>query len=491
MDRNRGWRGSSHGQYRASGGKRCLSRAVGGTIRAAPHRLCSQLKSWFWFRPPGLCLASTVFAPLPSNDEDEPWVSNPKPTTQSRSSPRRNARERFQKTQNRFKIPPALSTPPKAHTFALSMPPRHSSDASSQSTWTTTSRPVFKPSEFARKFCQKYFRHRLVGLAHLGFFAAGFSETEGGSSHNSARKLPPIEDRYSTRRRPFSSLKDVFNLRDEPTVSADHKSDTGAADGSGDAFPESDNCTSPHEGSTCSSTSIHSSNVYVDDDAVAMIEDDAENARHARRQRDAKEAAYFRAKATANGVLVLRTEDIVPGRWKSLSRYLRSHSDVTSLRLQGVEITTKELAALGDSLAHLEHITLCGNSIGLNDGAVEVLCATLLCSTVLESAAIERNSICDRHVPALIRLIEEHKTLRELSLCWNGIGDQGADKLAIALEKVRYHVSTSLRRVDLSYNCLGMLGRRRLQVCTRHWNDLYGEPLCVLWKQHQPRTRAH
>lgn len=76
--------------------------------------------------------------------------------------------------------------------------------------------------------------------------------------------------------------------------------------------------------------------------------------------------SHFARKVTAHGVLVLRPDDIKPGRWEDLSSYLKKTRQVKSLRLQGIEITVKELKILGESLKQIRHITFCDNSIGLN-----------------------------------------------------------------------------------------------------------------------------
>jgi hypothetical protein len=140
--------------------------------------------------------------------------------------------------------------------------------------------------------------------------------------------------------------------------------------------------------------------------------------------------------------LVLREGDITPHQWKArvvarasrkppgaythtlgcaqqeLSDFLSSCPHVKSLRFQGVEITAEDANKLGDGLKQIRNITFCDNSIGLNEGSLEVLVALLLCCGMLESTSIIRNSLSDDHVPHIIDLLSRHMTLSHLSLSW-------------------------------------------------------------------------
>ncbi|GAB5372661.1 hypothetical protein AAMO2058_001683800 [Amorphochlora amoebiformis] len=233
----------------------------------------------------------------------------------------------------------------------------------------------------------KFFGSRCVGLAQLGMFAA-------------------VHINPAAKRKPFKNLNDIFNLREDPvqkpTARSSHESKEGKIREPVDRAP-------------------------------LKLEG----------------ISYFDRKVTDNGVLVLKSEDIAPGRWEALSAYLKETPSVKTLRLQGVEITTKELKIIGASLKEIRHITFCDNSIGLNQGAFDVLCATLLCCGLLETTSIVRNSLTDCHVPQIVNLMTKHSSLKELSLCWNGIGDEGALQLAKALQDMGQAVTLSLRVLDL------------------------------------------
>eukprot|EP00470_Lotharella_oceanica_P005241 CAMPEP_0170174956 /NCGR_PEP_ID=MMETSP0040_2-20121228/8120_1 /TAXON_ID=641309 /ORGANISM="Lotharella oceanica, Strain CCMP622" /LENGTH=369 /DNA_ID=CAMNT_0010416789 /DNA_START=89 /DNA_END=1195 /DNA_ORIENTATION=- len=264
----------------------------------------------------------------------------------------------------------------------------------------------------------KFFGSKCVGLAHLGMFAAAHIPGE--------------------QRAPFRNLNDIFNLGDE-------ESEVKEAVG-----PMGKSCFSEKYEETSS------------EETVAAKEEKKET------PISSSDVAYFEAKVTNGGVLVLRSEDIAPGRWEALSSYLKDTPSIKVLRLQGVEITTKELKIIGASLKEIRHITFCDNSIGLNQGAFDVLCATLLCCSFLESTSIVRNSLDDGHVGQIVNLISKHNSMKELSLCWNGIGDTGAMQLAKALQDMSR--AMTLKLLDLSYNCIGDIGRQHLRSCSdKYW----------------------
>lgn len=278
----------------------------------------------------------------------------------------------------------------------------------------------------------KFFGSKCVGLAHLGMFAAAHT--------------PGIQHQ---KREPFRNLNDIFNLADDTDF---------------EAVSVRGSTRKPYFADNVDTKSSDPPNVV--EDAFNSVGKDEE--------------AYFDTKVTRSGVLVLRSEDIAPGRWEALSAYLKKTPSVRILRLQGVEITTKELKIIGASLKEIRHITFCDNSIGLNQGAFDVLCATLLCCSFLESTSIVRNSLDDGHVPQIVNLVSKHSSLKELSLSWNGIGDKGAIHLAKALEDMSQAVTLSLRLLDLSYNCIGVIGRQHLRAVTdKYWRNVLGEPLCI------------
>mmetsp|Transcript_1674 Transcript_1674/g.3176 ORF Transcript_1674/g.3176 Transcript_1674/m.3176 type:complete len:393 (+) Transcript_1674:495-1673(+) len=274
----------------------------------------------------------------------------------------------------------------------------------------------------------KFFGSKCVGLAHLGMFAAAHTPGE--------------------QRAPFRNLDDIFNLGEE----SDLKEALG---------PMKKSCF----GGKYEENSLK--------ETVTIKEEKKKDSRAS-----SSDAAYFEGKVTNGGVLVLRSEDIAPGRWEALSSYLKDTPSITVLRLQGVEITTKELKIIGASLKEIRHITFCDNSIGLNQGAFDVLCATLLCCSFLESTSIVRNSLDDGHVGQIVNLISKHNSMKELSLCWNGIGDTGAMQLAKALQDMSR--AMTLRLLDLSYNCIGEIGRQQLRCYNdKYWKNVYGDPVCI------------
>mmetsp|Transcript_755 Transcript_755/g.954 ORF Transcript_755/g.954 Transcript_755/m.954 type:complete len:414 (+) Transcript_755:94-1335(+) len=289
----------------------------------------------------------------------------------------------------------------------------------------------------------KFFGKRCVGLAQLGMFAA---------AHN----IP--EDDEAKERKPFQNLDDIFNMGDRKGKVERKRTAEGTPRKSPAADSRSAARAHPEQKTSTGATN---------------------QTPHPSKE----DIMYFEKRVTSGGVLVLRSEDIVAGRWEALSSYLKYTPRVTILRLQGVEITTKELNIIGASLKEIRHITFCDNSIGLNQGAFEVLCATLLCCSLLESTSIVRNSLDDEHIPQIVELVSKHSSLKELSLCWNGIGDKGALHLAQALEDMSQAVTLSLRLLDLSYNRIGSLGREKLEAFRgKDWRNMYGDPLCIQWK---------
>ncbi len=137
--------------------------------------------------------------------------------------------------------------------------------------------------------------------------------------------------------------------------------------------------------------------------------------------------------------------------------------------------------------ATLRHVTLCDNSLGVagspsasasasltgsgggGDSAIDALVEFLLRCILLESLAVVRNSVRNEHVPAVQRLLANHRSLVRLSLCWNGIEDAGAMALAKAIEAY----SSNLTDVDLRYlpsstpPASWRLTRYLARVCTR------------------------
>jgi len=171
-----------------------------------------------------------------------------------------------------------------------------------------------------------------------------------------------------------------------------------------------------------------------------------------------------------NGRLVLCREDLRNRfHWKALGLFLDTKGpEIHSLRFQGVDITTNEARELGSNcLRSIRHVTFCENNLGVNDGSLGMLVGLLCAAELLESAVIVRNNIKDYHVPNILQLIKQHSsTLASLSLCWNGLQDAGAVRLAKAL---RIFLAKSflekpppkfaLTNLDLSYNHFGAKGQ--------------------------------
>jgi len=170
-----------------------------------------------------------------------------------------------------------------------------------------------------------------------------------------------------------------------------------------------------------------------------------------------------------DGRLVLCREDLRNGlHWKALGLFLTSRPEIYSLRLQGMDISTSDARELGSTcLRSIRHITFCENNLGVNEGSLGMLVGLLCAAEVLESASIVRNNIKDYHVPNILDLIRQHSsTLARLSLCWNGLRDQGAVKLAkhirFLFAKSHPSLKCALTNVDLSYNRIGEMGQAHL-----------------------------
>jgi len=179
--------------------------------------------------------------------------------------------------------------------------------------------------------------------------------------------------------------------------------------------------------------------------------------------------AMFQSKVQ-DGRLVLCREDLRNRlHWKALGVFLSSCPEIYSLRLQGMDISTNDARELGSNcLRSIRHITFCENNLGVNEGSLGMLVGLLCAAELLESAAIVRNNIKDYHVPNILDLIRHHSsTLVRLSLCWNGLRDQGAVKLAKHLRFIFAKSRPSLKcaalsHVDLSYNRIGEKGQSHL-----------------------------
>jgi Ran GTPase-activating protein (RanGAP) involved in mRNA processing and transport len=101
-----------------------------------------------------------------------------------------------------------------------------------------------------------------------------------------------------------------------------------------------------------------------------------------------------------------------------------------------MEMTAENAEQLGNGvLNQILHITFIDNSIGMNERTLDILTGILLVSD-LQSVSVLRNSLSDTHIDTIIKLIEQHRTLTSLSLCWNGISKLGAKRLSCALRRL-------------------------------------------------------
>lgn len=195
-----------------------------------------------------------------------------------------------------------------------------------------------------------------------------------------------------------------------------------------------------------------------------------------RKQDSADKEKHVFERLVVGDKLVLREGDITKDQWKALSAFLASCPHITSLRLQGMEISAQDADELGKGLNQIRNITFCDNSIGLHEGSLERLVALLLCCGLLESTSIIRNSLGDDHIPHLVTLLKRHERLTRLSLSWNGITDRGATQIASAIAIL----NSSLTDLDLSYNSIGAEGQFHLREASRKRLEFFGHLLCPL-----------
>lgn len=194
----------------------------------------------------------------------------------------------------------------------------------------------------------------------------------------------------------------------------------------------------------------------------------------------------FRRKVTSSGRLELTQEDLTdPHRWQALGPFLAACPEIRALRLQGMEIGKEEATALSNGvLKQIRHVTFCGNSIGATSGCLEILVSLLLLCEYLESAAILHNSITDKQIEPVLKLLREHQKLTSLDLCWNGLGDASAAQLSRALRLLQH----SLSKLDLSYNCLSPEGQRTLREVQEELRHA-GRPIDIITVGNRPFSK--
>eukprot|EP00808_Paulinella_micropora_P004889 g27136.t1 len=199
---------------------------------------------------------------------------------------------------------------------------------------------------------------------------------------------------------------------------------------------------------------------------------------------DDSDFSILASKVDLEGRLVLQDEDIVGERgWKSLGFFLAACPSVRTLRLQGMEISKTKAMQLGQGgLKHIRSITLHGNNLGFNEDALEIIVGMLLLSDYLEDAQINRNCISDKHLEVILRLLDKH-SLKNLSLAWNGITDNGARSIADKLRDLDSRRS-SLTHLDLSHNRIDKRGLRELRSSQLHQLKQH-KTFCLNWQRNK------
>lgn len=143
------------------------------------------------------------------------------------------------------------------------------------------------------------------------------------------------------------------------------------------------------------------------------------------------------------------------------------------------------------------------SSPGLNE-----VISMLLCCELLECVNIWRNNLTDSHIELLSQLILHSPTLKQLSLCWNGISKEGARQLSEVLkqlaQKQQQHSqpcpadsqpscatpsdaaacgvspgSSALNHIDLSYNQIPEADQLLLQQAGKLYEAASGRALKI------------
>jgi len=71
-----------------------------------------------------------------------------------------------------------------------------------------------------------------------------------------------------------------------------------------------------------------------------------------------------------------------------------------------------------------------------------------------------------------------HNSRSRLIFILNTFSQQGAMQLAKALQDMSR--AMTLKLLDLSYNCIGDIGRQHLRSCSdKYWRNVYGDPVCI------------
>jgi hypothetical protein len=192
------------------------------------------------------------------------------------------------------------------------------------------------------------------------------------------------------------------------------------------------------------------------------------------------------SKVDDDGRLVLCHGDLgEEAEWKSLGFFLAAFPSVCSLRLQGMEISKSKAKQLGQGgLRHIRSITFHGNDLGFNEDALEIIVGMLLLSDYLEEAQLVRNCLSDRHMKTVLQLLDKH-SLKNLSLAWNGITDDGGRQIAQKLLSLDFSPG-GLKRLDVSDNDIDKRGLRELRVCQlQKYQQNPRSPLQINWQRNK------
>jgi len=143
-----------------------------------------------------------------------------------------------------------------------------------------------------------------------------------------------------------------------------------------------------------------------------------------------------------------------PSEWKALARLITGCQRLYAVRVSDVEITLSDAEILTHAVAlesscksHIKSLIFSNNQIGLDPGCFETLVRMILMLDKLQNVSFVRNCIADSAIPAIVELVRQHKSLRCLSLCWNGI----SDILSFAQALSAVNCSSKVVEIDLRY----------------------------------------
>lgn len=121
---------------------------------------------------------------------------------------------------------------------------------------------------------------------------------------------------------------------------------------------------------------------------------------------------------------------------------------------------------------------------GFNEDALEIIVGMLLLSDYLEEAQLVRNCLSDRHMETVLRLLDKH-SLKNLSLAWNGITDDGGRQIAQKLLSSQFSPG-GLKHLDVSDNDIDKRGLRELRACKlQTYQQNPHSPLQINWQRNK------